>query len=145
MTTKVPALILLLAACSSTLDVDTYPTQPRTGVDCKALYADLPRTIAGQKSVAVADHIAAGWGDPPIVLRCGVDEPAEGSPAAPCDTVAGVGWVAETTADGRLFTAVGRKFAVSVEVPKAREPATRVLADLARSIDKHDPSEHPCA
>jgi hypothetical protein len=39
---------------------------------------------------------------------------------------------------------VGRAFFVSVEVPKAYDPASDVLADLAGTVTKHDPSVQPC-
>jgi hypothetical protein len=137
-------LALSLAGCAGTLDVDEYPTVDGTQVDCKALLADTPRTVADQDALEVTDRIAAAWGDPPIVLRCGVEDPEALKPTSQCFDVNDVGWLAESTADGYLFTTIGRAFNVSVEVPKAYDPAADALADLAATVKKHDPERKPC-
>ena len=140
--------VLLLAAvlsgCGATLDVDEYPTAPGTKVDCEALIADMPTKVAGQGNRDVSGQIAAAWGDPAIILRCGVEKPKALIPSSPCYTVRDVGWLSETTADGYLFTTIGRTFYVSIEVPKTYDPAADALADLAQSIKKHDPLKKPC-
>jgi hypothetical protein len=136
-------LTLLLTGCS-TASVDEYPTVEGTEVDCKALLADVPRSVADQDNVDVAGRIAAAWGDPPIILRCGVEKPDALTPSSRCFEVSDVGWLAETTADGYLFTTIGRAFHVSVEVPKAYDPAADALADLASTVKKHDPARDPC-
>lgn len=139
---------LLLAAglsgCASTLDVDEYPTAPGTKVDCEALIADMPTTVAGQGNRDVSGQIAAAWGDPAIVLRCGVEKPQALTRSSSCYSVRDVEWISETTADGYLFTTIGRTFYVSLEVPKTYDPAADALADLAPSIKKHDPLKKPC-
>jgi hypothetical protein len=136
-------LTLVLTGCS-TADVDEYPTVEGTDVDCKALLADVPRSVADQDNVDVPGRIAAAWGDPPIILRCGVEKPDALTPSSRCFEVSDVGWLAETTADGYLFTTIGRAFHVSVEVPKAYDPAADALADLASTVKKHDPERDPC-
>lgn len=136
--------LLLLAGCSSGFSVDSYPTEPDTAVDCQALFADGPVKVAGQESVFVKDENASAWGDPAIILRCGVEKPAGLNAASACYPVGDVGWFADTTADGFLFTTIGRKFYVSVEVPKDYDPAADALADLAEAVDKHDPLIKAC-
>ncbi len=135
---------LALAGCGGSLDVDEYPTTRNTDLDCRALIADVPQRVSGQDDREVTDQVAAAWGDPPIILRCGVERPAALEPSSPCFTVRDVGWLAETTADGYLFTTIGRRFHVSVEVPKTYDPAADALADLASSVKKHDPLTDPC-
>lgn len=135
---------LLLAACSPGLGVDAYPTAAGTDVDCKALYADAPQEVAGQDSILVKDDTAVAWGAPAIILRCGVEKPDALDRASACYPVAGVDWFSETTSDGFVFTTVGRRFYVSVEVPDDYDPASDALADLASAIQKHDPSVQPC-
>jgi hypothetical protein len=141
-----PALLLLvpLAGCGSELSVDTYPTTPHTKVDCGGLFADRPVKVAGQKDRRVKGENAAAWGDPAIILRCGVEKPAKLGPASRCDMVDGVGWFSETTADGYVFTTIGRKFYVSVEVPHDYAPEADALVDLSDSIGRHDPDVKPC-
>ena len=138
-----PAL-LLLAGCSSGLVVDTYPTAPDTETDCKALYADGVQTVAGQKQVLVKGAKATAWGDPAIILRCGVTAPEDLTATSRCDMVAGVGWFTEELADGYLFTTIGRRFFISVEVPSAYDPAADALVDIAPSVIKHDPVVKEC-
>ncbi len=138
-----PAL-LLLAGCSSGLVVDTYPTEPDTDANCAALYADGAPVVAGQKQVLVKGSKATAWGDPAIILRCGVETPAALLPTSRCDMVADVGWFTEELADGYLFTTIGREFNISVEVPGAYDPAADALVDIAPSVLKHDPVVKEC-
>lgn len=138
------ALLLAAAGCSRGLDVDTYPTEPGSSVDCKALYADAPQRVDGEDSILVAGDNALAWGAPPIVLRCGVDKPKDLTRTSQCFLVDGVDWFAETTADGYLFTTIGREHFVSVEVPREHDPAADALADLAGTVKKHVPSVRPC-
>ena len=135
---------LLLAACSPGLGVDAYPRAAGTEVDCKALYADAPQQVAGQDSILVKDDTAVAWGAPPIILRCGVERPAAFSKSLYCDSVDGIDWFSETTSDGYLFTTIGRRFYVSLEVPKEYDPAADSLSDVAAAIAKHDPSTGGC-
>ena len=137
-------LALFLAGCAGGLDVDEYPTVEGTDVDCRALLADTPRRVADQGALEVPGRVAAAWGDPPIILRCGVEDPEALKPTSQCFDVNDVGWLAETTADGYLFTTIGRAFNVSVEVPKTYDPAADALADVASTVKKHDPEEQPC-
>lgn len=136
--------LLLVGGCSPGLRVDAYPTEARTSVDCTAIYADAPQQVAGQDSILVKDDTAAAWGAPPIILRCGVERPAAFNDSLYCDSVDGVDWFSETTADGYLFTTIGREFYVSVEVPKDYDPAADALADVAPTLKKHDPSTGGC-
>lgn len=137
-------LALLLAGCAGSYDVDDFPTAQGTEVDCQALIADAPPRVADQDRLDVGNPVAAAWGDPEIVLRCGVEKPDALKPTSRCFDVNDVGWLAETTADGYLFTTIGRTFHVSVEVPKSYDPAADALADLATSVKKHDPEKDPC-
>ncbi len=138
------APLLVLAACSPGLDVDTYPTEPDTDISCQTLFADSPQKVAGEDVIRVAGDNAVAWGAPPIILRCGVERPDILDEGPRCDLIGDVDWVAETTSDGFLFTTVGRRFYVSVEVPSDYDPATDALVDLASAIKRHDPSDTPC-
>lgn len=138
------AALFLVAACSPGLRVDSYPTEPDTDVDCEALFADAPRVVHGEDIIAVKDSNAVAWGAPAIVLRCGIQRPAALTVTAECFPNDGVDWFVEDLADGFMFTTVGRKFFISVEVPSAYQPATDALTDLSAAIKKHDPGVKPC-
>lgn len=134
-----------VSACSGGVQVDPYPTAEGTEVDCRALIADAPALVAGLPTRRVEDAgSGAAWGDPPVVLRCGVEEPAALEPTSRCEVVAGIDWFSETTADGYLFTTIGRRVDVSVEVPAVHDPPADVLVDLADTIARHSPVEKPC-
>lgn len=138
------SLLLLVSGCSYGVSVDTYPTMPNTSRDCDALYADLPNKVVDQSRRDVKSTIAAVWGDPQIVLRCGVEKPDALTRSSRCDDVTGVGWFSEDVADGLLFTTIGRQYFISVEVPKDYDPPANALVDLAKAVIKHDPDVQPC-
>lgn len=134
-----------MAGCGRTVHVDSYPTTPRSRVDCIGLLGDPPSTVAGQAYRQVEGGVAAAWGDPPIILRCGVEQPAALRPDSPCHDVNGVGWLAEQHGEDWMFTTIGRTYHVSVEVPADYQPAAEALADLADVVARHDPVVRPCA
>jgi hypothetical protein len=137
---------LLLAGCrGDSVHVDAYPTTKNSALDCAAMLGDLPPSVAGQRRRLVDGRLAGAWGDPPIVLRCGVEKPASLKPTSPCHEVDGVGWLAEKQSDGWLFTTIGRKHYASLEVPSDYQPAADALADLADLIARHLPLKRRCA
>jgi hypothetical protein len=137
---------LLLAACQgSTVNVDAYPTTKGSAVDCRGLLSDLPPSVAGQPRRMVEHRLAGAWGDPSIILRCGVEKPTSLKPTSPCDEINGVGWLAERQSDGYLFTTIGRSHYASLEVPADYEPAADALADVADLVGRHVPVKRACA
>ncbi len=107
------------------------------------------------RDVTPADGTAAAWGDPPTVLRCGVQRPAALVATSACFEVNGVGWLA--TQNGRevsgdepvtgtmMFTTIGRAAYVEVSVPDVQgRSAADPLTALARPIQRTIPLEHPC-
>ena len=139
--------VLLLAGCQggNSVRVDAYPTTKSSALDCGALLGDLPPTVAGQARRLVVGKIAGAWGDPAIILRCGVEKPASLKPTSRCHEINGVGWLAERQSDGYVFTTIGRKHYVSLEVPGDYEPAADALADVADLIARHLPVTRACA
>jgi hypothetical protein len=119
---------------------------------CADLLEDLPATLDGQdrRDVTPDGALAAAWGDPAIVVRCGVDEPAEFDRVAECVTVDDVDWffpgddlVAPEGPDV-VFSVVNR--AVTVEVTRAADygPPAEVLADLSGPVSEHVPATGSC-
>jgi hypothetical protein len=134
----------VLTGCSpGSVDVGA-PTVTRP--PCRALLDRLPDTVAGQERRAVepADAPAAAWGDPAVVLVCGVDPPPALRPTSPCAEVNGVGWFAQERADGYRFTTVGRTVGVRLQVPYDHEPAADALVDVAASVRGAVPEVRPC-
>jgi len=136
-------LAALLGGCSSAVEV----AGPTRGPDeCTALLRALPDTVDGQsrRDVEPPQVLAAAWGDPAIVVRCGVPTPAALSPSSSCAEVNGVGWFAERRADAYRFTTIGRSTNVQVQVPYDYRPAADPLVDLASAVRAHVPELQPC-
>ncbi|MEW1864726.1 DUF3515 domain-containing protein [Streptomyces sp. NBC_00669] len=107
---------------------------------CKALHAQLPKKVNGLPGhdLKPVSPLTAGWGDPTIVLRCGVPRPAaDDSENTDGVEVDGVGWSIEPQSDGsfRLTTTL-RKAYVEVVLPKKYATDLGPLTDLASAV-KH--------
>ena len=133
---------LLLTGCDS----DTMPIDAPslTGADeaaCAELVDALPDTVAGElrRPVEPAGAPGAAWGDPAIVLACGVEAPADYEPASTCTGVRGVGWFAADEAledhdSDLVLTAMTHLPRVSVTVPPQYRGSDEVLAALSRPV-----------
>lgn len=109
---------------------------------CPALVAALPATLAGHRRRPVSGvpaTRAAAWGDPPIVLRCGVPRPASLVPGSPLITVQGVDWDTYPLGGSVRWTAVSRRVYVEVLVPDAYPGQGGLVATIAPVIAQHDP------
>ncbi|KAA1423985.1 DUF3515 domain-containing protein [Mumia zhuanghuii] len=138
-------LLVALAGCADTVAVD--PPEPAADVAtlCSDLLDDAPGAVAGQDAVRVAPEGAGrAWGSPAIVMRCGVERPADLGAASRCDMVDGIGWFTQEDDDYYVFTTIGRTAYVEVSVPRRYDPPADALTDLAATIDEHDPVEKPC-
>ena len=62
---------------------------------CNEFIDDVPRRLAGEerRKVNPANSLGAAWGDPAIIVRCGVDVPAEFDEFAACEVANDVGYV----------------------------------------------------
>jgi hypothetical protein len=129
---------------------------PAVAAQCSALVQALPDTVDGEdrRDVAPADALGAAWGDPAIVLSCGVDRPAALRRSSSCFVVDGVGWLAtrhgtEVTgsdqAGGTLtFTTIGRSAYVELSVPDAYQPQADPLAAVASAVSSATDQTRPC-
>jgi hypothetical protein len=123
---------------------------------CDDLVAGAPGRVAGQaqRTVEPDPGFVAAWGDPPIVLTCGVPRPSAVPPWSLCFTGDGIEWLA--TRGGRAgdgnrpirgaldFTTVGRSPYVTVRVPTPYQPAADALVDLAGTVKQHTLAVKPC-
>jgi hypothetical protein len=99
----------------------------------------------GHRTVSPAGALAAAWGNPAIVLRCGVPTPASLKPTSRCDVVNGVGWFSREDADHSwVFTTIGRESNVEIQVPADYTPAADALVDVAAAIKGSLKVEQPC-
>ena len=144
-----PALLVLitLAGCSSA-DDGARAAVPSPGTEvtglCENLDKALPSKVDGQdrRDPEPASALTAGWGDPAIILRCGVQRPSKmDDPEADGVEVNGVGWLLEKRDDGSFrFTTTLRKAYVEVTIPHQRTGnGMAPLVDLAPAVKKAIP------
>lgn len=131
----IASLSLLLIGCSRPVDVQAPPIDE----SCEPILTAAPINILGelQRETTPADAAAIAWGDPPIVLVCGIsiEVPAD----AQVVEVDGVAWVAQSTEAGTVFTTLDAVPALQVRVPVDYRPEIDVLSELgdviANSVD----------
>ncbi|MER5752922.1 DUF3515 domain-containing protein [Streptomyces sp. NPDC002088] len=144
-----PALALLVAAagCSSA-DGSASAVVPSVDAKiaklCRNLDEALPSEVDGlnRRDPEPASALTAGWGNPAIILRCGVARPEKMSdPEADGVEVDGVGWLLEKRDDGAFrFTTTLRKAYLEVTIPAKRTgDGMAPLVDLAPAIKKAIP------
>jgi len=118
------------------VDVEPYVLQPGTDGVCTDLVAALPEVVddAVRRDVSAPSPGVAVWGQPPIILRCGVPEPAGVDPTQAVLDVAGVGWRAVPGEGGTFFFTADRVAVVEVSVPTDYAPESATLVDLASAV-----------
>lgn len=89
------AAVLLATACSSDPSpIDAGDLSAGDAAACRALVDALPDTLADHERVDVTGDTAYGaaWGDPAIVLTCGVGRPAGLTDTSTCVNKDRTGW-----------------------------------------------------
>jgi Protein of unknown function (DUF3515) len=108
------------------LAVPVPPARESAAAPCRALVAELPsavRDLAG-RPVRPATPTVRAWGEPAVVLRCGVPRPAGYSLTAKnLFGINGVTWYVQQLKDRAVFTAVDRSVYVEVSVPARYDSA----------------------
>lgn len=146
----VVGLLGLLVGCSAgPVSVDPVDAAPADRDACTQLRDALPGQVLDQQPRPVTPDEAAAttaaWGDPAIVLRCGVAPPEALKRSSPCLEIENVGWFAEPGADGYRFTTIDRPTNVEVSVPEEYVPESGPLVDLAAAIESTIPADDPCS
>lgn len=135
-----------LAACgASAVDLDEPPMSERTRGVCEELVGEVPQQVADleRRDVEPDGALGAAWGDPAIVLRCGVDGPADFDPMNGCTTVNGVDWyipIEQLEANGEqdlTMTSIERDVSVEITMPAEHWPPAAPLADLSGVVTEH--------
>jgi len=113
------------------------------GAGCARLADALPRELDGrdQRETAPDSARTAAWGDPAVVLRCGVARPP-GLAGSEVIVVDGVGWVLAERPASYVFTTSDLATYVQVRVPRStpRTAATAPLVDLAEPVSSSLPA-----
>ena len=127
------------------LPVQVPPVTPEADANCPALMGALPLELAGEQSRPVRSDspYAYAWGDPPVVLVCGVERPAALEPTSPLIQINGVEWLVDTTdPDHIIWTAVDRPVYVQVTVPASVDsaPVTALTTTIAEALPYREPT-----
>lgn len=124
--------------------VQTPPVTPQADASCPALVDALPATLVDEASrrVKSASPYVRAWGDPAVVLICGVDRPAAFVIGAGLITIDGVQWFVDTSDPKTVvWTAVDRPVYVQMRVPASTDSATvtAVSDELAKALPAQAP------
>jgi hypothetical protein len=82
--------------------------------------------------------LTAAFGDPPVVLRCGVPEPER---VLELVTVNDVDWAVRDSGAGYTWTTTGRSPALEVELPDAYENFGELIVPLTGPVAQHLPAD----
>ena len=125
-----------LTGCTSAVQVDAAPDAAQPV--CAEVFQTLPEEVAGAERRETTSQGSAAWGDPPVVVRCGVEVP--GPTSDPCQVVeapdgTAVDWVVSEPEDGRVvWTTYGRTPAVELSMPDLPEVTTAAPLDVAEAV-----------
>jgi hypothetical protein len=106
-------------AASGPVSADAPVLAERPATVCRALTARLPESLAGwqRRPVTAGAEQNAAYGEPPVLLSCGVARP-DVAQDAQLVAMSGVCWWAQERADAAVWTTVDREVPVRVTVPK---------------------------
>jgi hypothetical protein len=127
------------------LPVPVPPVTEEAQASCPAVMAALPLELTGELSRPVdSDSLFAyAWGEPPIVLVCGVDRPAGFDRGASLIQIEGVQWYVDTTdPDATVWTAVDRPVYVRISLPASVDsaPVTSLSPEIAAALPYREPT-----
>lgn len=141
----VAVLVALVATGCRSTGVQVPPTTVSRAdrAACERLVADLPETVADQKRRSTTGNpLGAAWGDPAIVLRCGVGSPASMGLFAQCQVANGLGWYVPVAgmndqSQDVVMTTIERRPRVEVVLPATYRPPATAMVDLTRAITRN--------
>ena len=129
-----PAAVTAPAATGPVTVAALPPGSPAVVAACARLIAALPASLGpdiARRPVTVDAGRTAAWGDPAVVLRCGVAQPDQTVPPLTIDQVA---WVVTSTGPSQLWTTRSSGVPVSVEINKAYAGQGELIVRLAAPL-----------
>jgi hypothetical protein len=127
------------------LPVEVPPVTPEAEASCPALMGELPLDLVGEPSRRVQSDspFAYAWGEPPIVLVCGVDRPAGWVPGVSAIQINGVQWFVDTgDPESTVWTTVDRPVYVQVRLPASVDsaPVTVLSTTIGATLPYQEPT-----
>ncbi|MGB7795996.1 MAG: DUF3515 domain-containing protein [Pseudonocardiaceae bacterium] len=124
------------------------PAPAANSTDCARLLAALPETLDGgdngalqhRNLAAPAPAGVAAWGEPPVVLRCGLDRPAELTASSRLLDVSGVQFLELVGLGTSTWVAVDRPVYAVVALPatSGSGPLQQIAAVIANTLPRRD-------
>jgi hypothetical protein len=126
------------------LPVEVPPVTPEADASCPALMSTLPLELSGEASRRVQSDspYAYAWGDPAIVLVCGVDRPAGFVRGVSAIQINGVQWYVDTSdPESTVWTTVDRPVYVQITLPADVDsaPVTALTPQIAAALPFREP------
>lgn len=127
--------LLGAASCAAPAPVDPAPSASEPV--CAVLLLALPDVVGGEERRPTTSQASRAWGDPAIVLRCGV------TPLGPtvegCVTIAAgdgteVDWVVTEEQDHTAFVTYGQLPAVEVTIPRDYAGDQTIMTELSTAV-----------
>jgi hypothetical protein len=127
------------------LPVQVPPATQEADTYCPGLMSTLPVELAGEPSRRVKSDTpyAYAWGDPAIVLICGVDRPAGFVVGVSAIQINGVQWYVDTDdPDTTVWTTVDRPVYLQVSLPSSVDsaPVTALTPQIAATLPYQEPT-----
>jgi hypothetical protein len=130
------------APSSSVLPAVTVPAPPKpdaaTQAACVKVFAKLPVQLGGlaPRRTDTDSSFVAAWGDPAVVVRCGVAGPAVFGTldAAQLVDVNSVLWQPDPQRDRTVYTTVDRSVGIEVTVPAGADQPLALLAPAVSAL-----------
>jgi hypothetical protein len=105
---------------------------------CQELVSALPTTLGDRpaRPARSSSPYVAAWGEPPVVLRCGVERPAAYRSDSEVFDIGGVRWFPVTRGTSTVWTVVDRSVFVEVTAPTAdaSDPVARLSTSVSRAL-----------
>jgi hypothetical protein len=127
------------AGATTPVPVPVRTLAPDVAVVCRRVVAGLPGAIPSGPRRPVTGDIeqSAAYGDPPVVLRCGVALPSV-PPTAVVATLNGVCWYAVAVGASSEWTTVDRVVPVTVTVPGPVDGSAQSVIPFSIPIARTD-------
>lgn len=126
------ALVAVLSGCSTTVHLE--PADDADNPACAEVSVLLPDAVGDLDRVWTDAQATGAWGDPTVVLRCGVEPPAPS--AEVCTTIGNVDWlVLDQEEERQRLVTYGRDPALEVIIRRGEEIDFRTVVErLSTSI-----------
>ncbi|HSY15467.1 MAG TPA: DUF3515 domain-containing protein [Jatrophihabitantaceae bacterium] len=121
---------------ASPVNVVAPPADPSTVEPCAQILSGLPVQLDGLNPRIDQAPQSVAWGDPPVVLRCGVPRPAALMPDSTAQVIAvdGVNWLAQPSSGQTVFTVIDRSLYLDVSVPTKDQQPLATISDVITKV-----------